>query len=605
MSGETRYDVVLSLSTEGSLSAKVGDLGAKAESTNRSLRGMGDGARDAGESAAAMGERFGGALEGIADQAIETALHLGKLGAIAGTAAIAYGVGHLNNELEQTQMSLGAIAQAQGFASTFERGFALAGDELAQMKQDVKTLPGDLGQLSNAMKMIATPAAQAKASMDQIEKLAAKTMLVGTILGVQNDVGSREMAGLLAGRAGSHNILGARLGFIGDSAKKLNAAAPEVRLALINTELAKYQGAADRFGQSFIANFTTLKDNVKYGLLAEATSPLFERVKHSMAEINTYFDDHKEKVKEIADTIGHRLVGGWDELENRFKRIEPVVAKIADHILHMQPAEIGKKLEEAGKAALALKVGGMAISAGSSLIPRLMAGGAGGAGAAEGGMMALLPAMGVAFGTVAAAAIPVAGALDDLTDASRKYHDADVILAERLGQKMEQVSAAIDPSINSIRALADSLGNELLKEANNAARDLLFLANAAGDVSHMFHLFSRTNFWTNGAHGDWKKDLESIDTFDRSKDVPGGIKDHEIADLMDHHDEAFGNGRAAKDEAQLKARPSPSTTIQKVEIVVSGSSDPSRVSRLVLDEFKKLVRNPTSSPHVPNYASTR
>ena len=67
----------------------------------------------------------------------------------------------------------------------------------------------------------------------------------------------REMAMLLAGRAGSHNVLGQRLGFTGDKAHALQQMAPEERLKAINTELDRYSAATDRFSHTFVANWTT------------------------------------------------------------------------------------------------------------------------------------------------------------------------------------------------------------------------------------------------------------------------------------------------------------------------------------------------------------
>jgi hypothetical protein len=44
------------------------------------------------------------------------------------------------------------------------------------------------------------------------------------------------------------------------------------------------------------------------------------------------------------------------------------------------------------------------------------------------------------------------------------------------------------------------------------------------------------------------------------------------------------------------------THIQKVEIVVTGNPEPSRVARLVKDELANLSRRPKASPDVANYS---
>src|ERR1700722_14381869 len=136
---DTVYRVMLALETSGNLNAKIGDLGGAALEADKRIGALGDGARRMGDSIAGMGERVGGFLEGIADKAIDVAEHIAKIGIAATVGVAAYGVMGLNNELEQTRISLGAIAQAQGFTKTFEQGFAMAGDQLTKMKQDVKT----------------------------------------------------------------------------------------------------------------------------------------------------------------------------------------------------------------------------------------------------------------------------------------------------------------------------------------------------------------------------------------------------------------------------------------------------------------------------------
>ena len=363
MDGST-YSVVLRLSTEGSLSGGLGTVGVRANEAAKAVDGVRASSNRARDAVIELGSSAGDTLSRVADRAIDVGLSMAKWGGAAVAGVATYGVAKLNNELAQTQISLAAISQAQGYVGSFERGMQLAADQVSRMKQDVKSLPGDLGQLSDIMKTIATPAAQAHASMDQIRQLAGKTMLTAAILGVPQEVASREMAQLLSGRAGAHNILGTRLGLVGESAKTFNAEGPEQRLAKVTSEIGKYQGAADRFGQSFVANWTTMKDNIKYGLVAESTAPLFERVKQSMAELNDYFDTHKAKIHDVTVLVGQKLVGGWNEVEAVFKRVEPVVARLADHVLRMSSKDVAEGLKHSAEVVLAMKLAGGAASAG-------------------------------------------------------------------------------------------------------------------------------------------------------------------------------------------------------------------------------------------------
>jgi hypothetical protein len=597
---DTVYRVLLSLESTGSFATTLGSLGPKAASAHDGVRALGEGARRVGEHVAHMSESVGGLLEGIADKAISVAGTLAKVGAGAVIGVAAYGVIHLNDQLEQTQIALGAIAQAQGFAATFDQGFAMAAEQVRKMKTDVRTLPGDLGQLSNIMKMIATPAAQGHATMDQIRELAGKTMLVATILGVNQEMAAREMANLFAGRAGAHNILGSRLGFIGDSAHKLHEASPEERVKLITNALDKYKGAADRFSQSFIANWTTLKDNVKYSVIAEATAPLFERVKHSMAEINTYFDQHQDKINELTGAIGRRLAGAWDSVEDAVKRVVTVAGPFLDRIIHMQPLDIVKKLEHGGELVLGTKIAGAGLSATGSILTTLMRSGmmAGGGGSGlAAGIAGAAPAIGVAAGVAAVGAAGLAGALDDLNDSTSIYHDDAVKYAEDIAKQAVALGDKAKPAMGKFKEFIDYLGLGMMQDVDIAMKAANGIASAAGTVI----LWLNRTFET---FDQMEARIKMRDWNDPAGPIKDQARDFELLKLA----KMATNERLGPDDPKVKQGAGGGgggTHIQKVEIVVTGNDDPSRVARLTLEKFKEWQRNPRSSSGVAQYSNAR
>jgi hypothetical protein len=603
MSGTT-YVVTLSLQTQGNFGTQLAGLGQKASSAHSQVLTLGRGCERVGEMGERAARRVGGAFEGMADTIGHASLTAAKFGAGGALALAAYGVGKLNNNLEQTQISLGAIAQAQGFTSTFERGFEAAGEQLQKMKQDVKTLPGDLGQLSDLMKMIATPAAQGGAGLDQIRKLAGRTMLTSTILGVQQEVASREMAGLLSGRAGSHNILGSRLGLIGDDAKKFNAMAPEARLSRINKELDKYQGAADRFGHSFIAQWTTMKDNIKYSMLAPATSGLFQRFTQGISEANDYLDAHKEKVEELAGLINRRLVGAWDAGEAALKKYGPIIGQYADMLAHMQPGEIAHKLEHAGKMVLAAKVGGMALNGGSGLIGggvRMLGaiGGAGGAGEGLGAVAEALPAIGAAALPAAAMLGMVAGAVDILTNKSSIYHAQALQSAAVISGNLTTVSEAVKPAAahaeSAIRSFGDYMGQGLLQDAEAGTNAIVAFGRAMSYINPFPNRYGETD-----------DDTRSRDLFNRSVDSAPNIS----------HDAVTLPHLVRMDKTTLGPLADAVTQAKKgggggggghmdVTIKIDGAADPSRVALLVQSHLRELAtkaNNPKSSEHATTFA---
>lgn len=598
MSGTT-YVVTLSLQTQGGFATQVGQLGQRASQAHGHVASLKKGLDSIGGSIERMGGGAGRAMERVADTLSGAAVSAAKFAGAAGIGLAAYGVVKLNNQLEQTQISLGAIAQAQGFTATFEGGFKAAGDQLQKMKQDVKTLPGDLGQLSDIMKMIATPAAQGGAGLDAIRKLAGRTMLTSTILGVPQEVASREMANLISGLAGADNILGSRMGLIGDEAQKFNKSSAKDRLSRVNSEMDKYQGAADRFSHSFIAQWTTLKDNIKYGMLAPSTSGLFERVKTGIGEANDYLDTHKEKVEEIASLINRRIVSAWDAGENALKKYGPILGKYADMIAHIQPAEMGQKLEHAGKQLLALKVGGMALSGGSSMFGggmRMLGslGGAGGAGAGLSSIAEAMPLVGAAAIPAAAMLGMVAGAVDILTNKSSIYHDEAVRLGDTISHNLTQAFEAVKPSIDhaesSLRSFGDYMGLGLLQDVEAGTNALT--------------AFGRFLSYITPKQGPGDLDWDIQDAFNKSVDRPGAIS-HPDPELLPHLLRMDKNSFGPVVEAISKkgGGGGGGGTHMKVEIKIDGSGDPNRVARLVGDHLEKLARhanNPKSSEHVPS-----
>jgi hypothetical protein len=539
-----------------------------------------------GSAVESMGSKLGSVLGGIADKVEDTVVGFVKLGAAAGLAGAVYGVYHLNNQLEQTQISLAAIFQAQGFASTFTGGMTQAADQVAKMKNDVKTLPGDLGQLSNIMKTIATPAAQAGAGTDAIRQLAGNTMLIGQILGVPQEVAAREMAQLLSGRAGAHNILGTRLGFVGEDAKKLNTESAAARYADIQAQLAKYGGAKDAFGNTFVAQWTTAIDNVKYQLATPITARLFDHVKASLVEVNNWFDRNHDKIENFALVVGGHLANAWDRAEAAIKRFEPTLERVANVAEHFGTKNAVDMAERAIPAALALKLAPSIVTGGSRMLGSAIQ-----AGGAEAAVAAMPEALMVALPLFLA----TAGAIDNLTTVNGHFRETTIDDFRSIARHGEEIWKSMEASFEHVRPLVDTWGDIFVKSLTGvswaAEKAAWAIEQTIAPYEDLFKLIER--------HAPGYKEYQDKNyeygvhagDYDRTNDLMLGAMAARAA--------------AMPDAEKATPRAAPSTTIQKVEIVVKGSDDPSRVARLTLAEIKKLGAHPTSSSYIPNYGSPR
>lgn len=625
----TTYLVDIEMRTKGDLGlGKANDLTGKVGSLKK-------GFDEVREVAGNVGDLF----TGLVEKAAHFAMHAGMIGGAAGIAAVTYGVVGLNQELENTNISLAAIFNAQGFAKDFNEGLALASDTVAKMKQDVKTLPGDLGQLASIFKTIATPGAQAGANVDTLRKMAGQTLMVGGVMGLDNEQSARQMAMLLGGRAGARNILGARMGFIGDAAKELNAMAPEERLAKVQEALAKYQPAMDAYAHSFVGMFTTLKDNIKYSVLTPATQPLFESVKDSLEKINSWFDRNSDKVGFWARRVGDELqkafylgvsaverwypairdfaVNAYGEILNIWQRIQPAVDRVGEsvrsfmsdttaidkigHVLELYAAikvggtvasGIGGAVQFGGGLAMISKglgLGGAAAGAVGGAEAGAVAGGAelagAGVGAVVGETAAALGPLGIA---AALAAVEFYGANHAISDSTSFMHDTAVSQMSGLRDEWSKlkdtassswlgIKTAFEAVKPALESVADIMGTVMVFEARAAAYTLnTFLAPLRGIADILgFHA------------GD--------------EDQVAKAKTEPVEHLYGQMQKTFDT---ASNKRKLE-HPGGGTTNIKVEIVATSNADPNRVAKLVFNEFINLRRHSKTSPDIPNWSTMR
>ncbi|HEU4729973.1 MAG TPA: hypothetical protein VFT22_18880 [Kofleriaceae bacterium] len=600
----TTYLVSIDMQVTGNPDAKVGSLATKVSSLDSSLKGAREKIKDFASSAS-------DAFTGLVERVGAATMKVGMLGAAAGFAAVTYGVVGLNQELENTNIALAAIFSAQGYAKDFNSGIGLASDTVAKMKQDVKSLPGDLGQLAGIFKSIATPGAQAGASVDQLRKMAGQTMIVGGVMGLDTGTSAREMAMLLAGRAGSHNILGSRMGFVGDAAKELNAMAAPDRLVKISAELAKYQPAIDAYGRSFVGLFTTLKDNVKYSFLTPATSPLFEGVKTTLTEINHWFDANQLQVATFAQALGSKLAYAWEwgsmkvkewgplvvnfvevaygRLVNLWDRVEPYVVRFGNVLKDAlsDPNGTIDKLVSVLELYAAVKVGGGLLSAAGGVGGVVgMAKGAGSlAGAAGGGIGAWLEGMG------AAGAVGLAGTLTAVAAAAGGLYLAFDQGSKLVSEVTKDMNADGLARVDAGRQVIDSMTT--MDYTNREYQYLMQRMIETQDVYHANMLMGAAalkdfaNMAAGAGHAAFQAEGDQFALDRLTASITAGVR----------------GGDLGGEKKPLKHPGGASMNIAKVEITVSGNDSPDRVAQLVFDKLQNLRRHPRASPYSPNFSA--
>lgn len=607
MSGDLSYRLIVDMEARGSLAPHLEKVGKAGGELSKVRDVMGSLSSSMGGVAGA----FTSAVEGAAS----VATGIAKIGAVAAGGAIAYGVVGLNNELEQTKISLGAIFNAQ-LGGGMTKNLGLAKDTLADMRKDAAMLPGEFKDLLGFMRLGSTPGLQAGASIGQLEKLSAAAMAASAATGIDQAQGAREFAMLLQGRSGAHNVFGSVLGFTGDKSQKLNAASGGDRLKMIEAELAKFEPSIAEFGKTFDALKSTMVDNAK-SVLGKATLPLFDSVKGAMRDSNQWFDAHEETVMRFAGNIGaslktafetgRREIAWWTpailtfahnaygEVVSIWDRVEPLVRRIGAIVQReIASPDLFKHLEKTASLYAAMKLGSFAAPAASSLMSGI-GDAMGGSGA--GGIAALGEAAAGAAIPVAVIGASVKGAFDILTDTSSLYHGFAVGQVKAMHEEFSRLGQTSGELAKSFQPITDLLGADLLFSLRLTTEGLGFLADEVG-------LLGKAVDVTAQAARGWAEWMGMVDK--RRDPLPRD------PNKLIHE---WGRGdlttlsATKKDTDGMKDRRGVvgggGTSIQKVEIVVSSNQDPSRIARALTDRLADISRNPTSSRFTRNWGATR
>lgn len=600
------YRLVVDMSTRGSLVPDMQKVGKVGGDLNKSLGGVKD---LVGGIAGGLGNAFTGAVESAA----RLGAVLGTAGAAAGVMAVAHGVTHLNQEAEKAQISIGAILSAQGVAGGMSEGLMRAGDIMKEMRRDAAKLPGEFSDLQNFFKLGASSGFQLGADVNRMEKLSANAMAASAAVGIGMDQSARELAQLLQGHAGGHNVFGSLLGL---NAANFNHLTGGERLKAVEGALGKYQGSIDAFATSFDAQSSTLRDNAKQSL-QRLTAPIFERSKSEMAKANEWFDKNEVAIGRYVDRIGGGLDGafryGIDHIKswgpamasfaentghalfNAFRRVEPFLLraeKLGQHLLGDPNlmSKVGSVAGAYGAVKLGTAVGPSVMSAASSI-----GGAAGLSGAATGGIGALV------MGLIAA---DMASVGHVLTDSNAWMHEEAVehwnSMKAHFGSAFTHFGNALEKLEPIGVKIADLYGNWIVGQLDRAA---YMLDVFAGGLERL----------ANGVSTGVSIISERARAFDKLTGGRLGLVDDEGSAITKGtllHQEMRGLLREVRDDgADAKKTPTVKggggTSIQKVEIVISTNQDPSRIARAAVDELMKTASNPTSSRFVRNWGSSR
>ncbi len=342
----TTYTVTLDLRTVGSLNMGLGPGGAGGRGGNGNPRQQQQHWTSIKDSAIAAERAFRGAtmlgasaramiapLDAVAGAVFNMAKWGGAAAGAGLFAGMTYGVTVLNSEVEKATMSLASLFKTHGFNTSIPGGMDSARDQIAKMRVDARELPGEFEDLQRTFLNGANVAFRAGANPDQWRKTAAMANAVG--LGefqMERHMLSREVAQLLEGRSGSHNVFGVRLaGLVGDRAKEFNQKTGAERLQFLNEELNKRSESLQFYKLTFDAASNTLKDHLKLFGTA-ATMPLFNSIKKTLFEINDWIGNNEVRIAAWANYVGTHAEAAFEFGKQKLLEWGPAIGSFATNL---------------------------------------------------------------------------------------------------------------------------------------------------------------------------------------------------------------------------------------------------------------------------------
>lgn len=592
-----QYDVEIRYIESGNIGAKLGSVGSKIKDFNHDMWGLGR----------AISYGFSEALD-VVGEVGKTIAGMAVVG-VVGLGAMGAAVVNMNGKLEETQIALAAIFQANGASPSFGAGMGLAQTQMAKMRKDAADLPGEFTDLVNIFQTIAPNTFRGGLGADSTREMAAQTMAMAAIMRIPMHVAAREMSALIEGRAGSHNIMGLRMmGLAGSKATEFNHLSEAERIKRLQAEMSKYGDALGAYRHSFIGLFSTFKDNAKQ-LAVIGGKPLFESVKRQLESINGWFTENKPKIDAYANYIGQKLAHGfeygvswlkeygpivWDVASNAavriheaWARMEPTIERIGSKIqsFFADPRAIDK-LEHIAMLALGFKVAAPMVGEVGRWGLQTALGGSEGIGAAIAAPEVLVASAAVA--TLAAAAYGAKLALDDTSYA---FHNqafdmwalakentaaATKNIADSTSTTMTNLQSSMDPVLKNMGTVAIGAIDAWAWAMRQGSEHISFFVAQIPVVGTALSILAQ-NF--DDAGNELKRHL-------REKD-PGLLK------RLDSE----GGGDTLSDKTKVH---NSVTHINKVEIIIQSDQDPSRIARMTVSELSKLQKN-TKSGFIPKW----
>lgn len=558
-----------------------------------------------GRGASSFASGFDSAVSSVGgmmlDMAASAATAFASLG-VAGFALATKAVFNFNEEMENTVISLGAIANANGLSNGIVKGMEDAKMSVAEMRKDARDLPGEFKDLANIMTTIATPAAQAGMSLKDIEKFAAKTMTLAAITQVPQAVAAREMAMMLSGNARHNMPLFNRMG-MGMSTTEFNAlmtSNPTAGVGKLNTSMGKFDPALGAVKGSWEVIKSTGIDNVRQGL-GFLGKPLFDSVKSAVGRFNQWATgEGQAKVRELGSSMQLEFAFAIRAAEHGISHWYPIIKTFGQHLgaeiksawstaaplIHQAAEGLEKfmkdpqaltKLEDFGKSMIALKAGSTAMSMGMSI----------GAEAGPAGVLAALAAGAALYGLTSA-----------VLDTSSAFHDFAVTHLKstasnltKMGETINKTDGILQAWGSAVVGYMDYVTTVWASSFDGLSTAVSTLTTAFTNAADIFNIVAHGIAPSNGSHG-----ILLDKAYDVLNTVYGANRLNPDEPIKNDHafPEYSPTAKSSDDlnDVMSKIKPHVTNIHGGIHINVQGNADPFRTARAAKDLIGDLANHP-------------
>lgn len=501
------------------------------------------------------------------------ALKLSVEGAGAVIDFVKNGITGIQQEMENARIAFAGMFQVSGRADTLAEGLEQSQTVLKLMRKDARELPGEFSDIVEIFQLMGQVALRSGMSIREAEKLSAKTMAFGITFGINNNIAGREMSAMISGSAQGRMPLFQKL-LGGMEAKAFNAKPLQERIKLITDAFAKYDDSIKMHVDSWVGLTSTLHDYMETLIRMPLTDELFQGVKQTLRDINSWFDENRVQITEWSKAFGN-------ELGNTFKSIIPEIEKIGKHLKEnfgKTPEKAIMNLKKLFAGGISLGVGtatgagiGAAIGGTMGAIGGLVAGPAGAAAGAAGGSI---------LGATAGAGLSVMlmGALNSLIDGASYFHDFALRMVTSIkghfGAMFDELIKIWDKIKDPFQNVIEMFGGAFLKVLDKLTDVAVAFLKAVNDLLDNPKIsFLLGKYGLGGRKGEAQNPL--VKAFS-----PFGY---------------YGEEANIDKKGDPLSAPAHNTYINKVEIQVLSNQDPSRIARLTLEELDKIARNPRTA----------